>query len=239
MNRELFTVVAATVIIGSLAALNSITPVEIPAPAVVTIADPNLSDALDCVVYIRAGNAEGSGCFVSIDGIVLTARHVIQGIDANDITVTLRNGLSYKATAVYASPTAGPLAGPDVGFLKVDYYHPMRWLALEPDIPPIGDPVWCLGHPYGKGACPWTLTRGIVSSTDRDCKGAFGPGVSYQIDAASYPGNSGGPVIDSHGCVVGVLVGSYEGRESLGVCVPAGRIVAWLGVFRTMLGTQP
>ena len=201
--------------------------------------EPNLYDALNCTVHIKAGNTEGSGAFISADGIVMTARHVIERADPNSIVVTLRNGLTYHATAVYTPPEGGALAGPDVGFLKVDYYHPTRYLGFRPDRPALGDVVWCLGHPYGGDACPWSVSRGIVASTDRDCRGAFGPGTSYQIDAASFPGNSGGPVIDSYGRIVGLLIGSFNGRESLSVCVPAEDILPWVVVFRTLLGARP
>lgn len=210
-----------------------------------TVTKPNLSDALNCVVHIKAGNTEGSGCFISADGVVMTARHVIDGADPNSIIVTLRNGLTYHANIIYLPHVVqrGHVAclgrrTIDVGFLKVDYYHPTRYLNLWPDRPSLGDAVWCLGHPYGKGDCPWSVTRGIVSSVDRDCRGAFGPGLSYQIDAPSFPGNSGGPIIDAAGCIIGVLVGSFEGCESLSVCVPTGDIQPWVDVFRAILGTQ-
>jgi S1-C subfamily serine protease len=208
-------------------------------PATPAIAEPNLSDALDCVVHIRAGNAEGSGFLVSSTGIVMTARHVLSHADANGVIVTLRNGLSYTSTAMYIPPTTGVLAGPDVGFLKVEYYHPTRYFGVQPARPALGSDVWCLGHPYGRGVCPWTVSRGIVSATDRDCKGAFGAGTSIQIDAPSYAGNSGGPVIDRSGRVVGILVGSWSGEECLSICVPIGDAAPWLTVFRVMLETRP
>ena len=204
-----------------------------------SVADPNLSGVMDCVVHVTVGSAEGSGCFISADGIVLTARHVLEHADGNDVIVTLRNGLTYKATACYTPPTIGSLIGPDVGFLKVDYYHPTRYLHLERERPALGAAVWCLGHPYGDGGCPWSVTRGIVSAVQRDCQGAYGIEPGIQIDAAAYPGNSGGPVVNDEGRVVGVLVGGLAGRECLSICVPAEAAIRWLDVFRAMLEARP
>ena len=135
----------------------------------------------------------GSGFIVDPSGIIVTNKHVIQG--AFQITVTLQDGTELPARVIAAAKLV------DLAILKIDAGHPLPVLHLAPPgaVQP-GDPVLAVGNPQGIGT---SLSAGIVSAVDRDLmKTPFDDYV--QTDAAINHGNSGGPLIDTSGQVVGV-----------------------------------
>jgi S1-C subfamily serine protease len=80
-----------------------------------------------------------------------------------------------------------------------------------------------VGHPFGTDAgLEWTVTRGIISAIDRIWPELIGPKQSIQIDAVAYPGNSGGPVVNENGEIVGIVCGGWD--SSLVGCVPYNMI---------------
>jgi len=212
-------------------------------PSIDSIPD-DIPLALDTVVHIRATDVnaptytyddytrsqswQGSGCFVSSDGIIMTAAHVVK--DAEEFEVTLRDGRVLKATLAYCAKNI------DVGFLKVEVKEPVPFLKINRKLPKLGSDVWVIGHPYGwEPGAAWTISRGIISGQGRSFDNFFGEKEMIQADAASYPGNSGGPVIDAKGFIVGVLVGGFNGEECISIVTPGD--IAWrhLQVFRAML----
>jgi serine protease Do len=151
----------------------------------------------------------GSGFIVDPDGIVVTNRHVIQG--ALSITVRLHDGTELPAKLVAASPVI------DLALLKIEAGHPLKALKLAPaGAVRIGDPVLAIGDPLGLGT---SLSAGIVSGLQRDLMNT--PFDDYvQTDAAINHGNSGGPLIDAAGEVVGantILLTNQPGEGSNGL----------------------
>ncbi len=135
----------------------------------------------------------GSGFIVSPSGIIVTNKHVIEG--AFQVTVTLHDGTELPAKVIAAAKLV------DLAVLKIDAGHPLPVLALAPPgaVQP-GDPVLAIGNPEGVGT---SLSSGIVSAVNRNLmKSPFDDYV--QTDAAINHGNSGGPLIDAAGEVVGV-----------------------------------
>jgi serine protease Do len=136
---------------------------------------------------------QSSGFFIDPGGIIVTNRHVVQ--DASEIVVTLHDttklGASVLATAVQSDlalvrVNAGK-AVPTVSFGDSNHMRP-------------GEPVFIIGNPLGLGS---TVTAGIISALDRNtAESQFGS--FFQIDAALNHGNSGGPVFNEDGKVIGV-----------------------------------
>ena len=164
------------------------------------------------VVSIRAVNrnrkldtGQGSGVIMSVDGFVLTNEHVVR--DAELIEVTLYNRRVYVATVVGIADRYNDLA---VLKIQADNLIPAEW--GDSDQMQVGSIVWAIGSPFGLAQ---TVTSGILSAKNRFDPRA--PNVELlQTDAAVNPGNSGGPLVDSMGRVVGINT-SIHGPEFRGI----------------------
>jgi len=180
--------------------------------------------------------ALGSGFFVDTDGYIVTNNHVIDG--AEDITVVTADGSQLKADLVGRDPKT------DLALLKVSGDKPFPALHFgDSDNARVGDWVLAIGNPFGLGG---TATAGIISARGRDIQS--GPYDDYlQIDAPINSGNSGGPIVNADGEVIGVNTAIYSpngGNVGIGFAIPAtqasdivdelkvNRVVhrGWLGV---------
>jgi serine protease Do len=147
---------------------------------------------------------QGSGVVVDQEGYVLTNRHVIA--DGNEITVTLSDGRRVDATVV------GTDAPTDLALLKIsaDRLIPIAW--GDSDRSRVGSPVWAIGSPFGLDR---TVTFGILSGKHRMVRASTRYQDFMQSDVAVNPGNSGGPLVDSRGMLIGIntaIVGdTYQG----------------------------
>jgi serine protease Do len=137
-------------------------------------------------------HAQGSGFLISADGLVLTNAHVVDG--AKEVTVKLSDHREYKAKVLGADKSS------DIAVLKIDAHNLPAVTLGDSDKLGVGDYVLAIGEPFGLEE---TATAGIVSA-----KGRSLPGDGYvpfiQTDAAVNPGNSGGPLFDATGSVVGI-----------------------------------
>ncbi|WP_261507752.1 trypsin-like peptidase domain-containing protein [Burkholderia multivorans] len=149
----------------------------------------------------RAITGSGSGFIVSPDGAILTSAHVIG--DATDATVRLANGREFRATVVAVDPQS------DVAVLRIDGTRLPYVPLAEATRVRAGEPVMTIGAPDGAGN---TVTAGIVSATPRRLPdGSAFP--FLQTDIAVNPDNSGGPVFDRAGNVVGIAMQVYTGAD--------------------------
>jgi S1-C subfamily serine protease len=155
----------------------------------------------------RAGTIQGLGSGVIVDsaGYIVTNHHVVTGADS--IRVELSDGRRAEAEVVGDDPLT------DLAILKIDLPNLIAAEWGDSDALQVGDLVWALGSPFGLER---SLTFGIVSAKARRGGVAEGPFQEYlQTDAAVNPGNSGGPLVNIEGQVVGInaaIVGpSFQG----------------------------
>jgi serine protease Do len=161
----------------------------------------------------RQEQSLGSGVIISADGYILTNFHVVEGADEVQV-VLASDDREFTAKVVGTDPAT------DLAVLKVNATSLPSATLGDSDQLEIGDVVLAVGNPFGVGQ---TVTMGIVSATGR---GGFGI-VDYedfiQTDAAISPGNSGGPLTDSEGRVVGIstaILTSSRGGQGIGFAVP-------------------
>jgi len=157
--------------------------------------------------------ALGSGFFVDPAGYIVTNNHVIDGADK--MTVVLADGTRLEAKLV------GRDAKTDLALLKVSGDKPFPALHFgNSDNARVGDWVLAIGNPFGLGG---TATAGIISARGRDIQS--GPYDDFlQIDAPINSGNSGGPIVNADGDVVGVNTAIYSpngGNVGIGFAIPA------------------
>ncbi len=137
----------------------------------------------------------GSGFVISSDGFVVTNSHVVNG--ATHIEATLPDGRSFQAHIV------GDDAATDIAVIKIDGDNFSTLAFGESDRLQVGQIAIAIGNPYG---FQYSVTAGVVSALGRTLRSQNGRLIDdvIQTDAALNPGNSGGPLVDSHGYVIGV-----------------------------------
>jgi S1-C subfamily serine protease len=175
-----------------------------------------------------SAQALGSGFIVSTDGTILTNAHVVSnnGARATSVKVVFKtqSGSGTDTTTVAAS-VVGVDETSDVAVLKVD---PLKAPALDPlplgdsSAVQVGEAVVAIGNPLGYD---FSVTSGIVSATNRNLQSPNGSVIpdGIQTDAAINEGNSGGPLIDASGHVIGIneqIASQSGGNQGLGFAVP-------------------
>ena len=140
----------------------------------------------------RRSQALGSGFIISADGYIVTNNHVIDGAD--EINVELFSGKSLSAKVIGTDPNT------DIALLKVESPEPLPFVPFgDSDQMRVGDWVMAVGNPLGQG---FSVSSGIVSARGRALQGSYDDYI--QTDAAINRGNSGGPLFDMDGEVIGV-----------------------------------
>jgi serine protease Do len=140
----------------------------------------------------QRSNALGSGFIVSADGYIVTNNHVIESAD--EISVELYHGGNLEAKLV------GRDTRTDIALLKVESDDPLPFVEFgDSDTAKVGDWVLAIGNPLGQG---FSVSAGIVSARNRTLQGSYDDFI--QTDAAINRGNSGGPLFDMNGRVIGV-----------------------------------
>lgn len=154
-------------------------------------------------------HALGSGVIIEADGLVLTSRHVI--VDADDVRVELADGRSFPGAVVARD---APL---DVALIRMEGASGLPVAALgSSEALRVGDAVMAIGNPFGLGP---SVTVGILSAAARAIDD--GPqGRFLQTDAAVNPGDSGGPLLDMEGRVVGINTAVIEHGQGISFAVP-------------------
>ncbi|MBT3401768.1 MAG: trypsin-like serine protease, partial [Rhodospirillaceae bacterium] len=166
----------------------------------------------------RRAQSLGSGFIIDSSGYVVTNNHVIEGAD--EIKVILHDDTTLDAEIVGRDPKT------DLALLKVETATPLTAVTFgDSDDLRVGDWVIAIGNPFGLGG---TVTAGIVSARSRDIRS--GPYDDFiQTDASINRGNSGGPMFDMDGKVVGVNTAIYSpsgGSVGIGFAVPSNQVAS-------------
>ena len=171
------------------------------------------------VTHVQRGRAAGSGIVIAPDGYVLTNAHVVD--DAHAVDLVMSDGATYRASVI-GIDSATDLAvvralGPALPALELATADTLR----------VGQLVVAIGDPLGLQS---TVTHGVVSALGRSLRAKDGRIIEnvIQTDAALNPGNSGGPLVDTHGRVVGVNTAIIAGAQGIAFAIPAAtaRMVA-------------
>jgi Do/DeqQ family serine protease len=186
----------------------------------------------------RKTQALGSGVIVDADkGYILTNNHVIDKADA--ITVTLKDGRSFKAKLIGTDPAT------DIAVVQIKADHLTAVKLGNSDQLQVGDFAVAIGNPFGLGQ---TVTSGIISALGRSGLGIEGYEDFIQTDASINPGNSGGALVDLAGELVGINTAIFSqsgGNIGIGFAIPINmaheimsQLIAHGEVKRGQLGAQ-
>src|SRR2546422_197182 len=171
------------------------------------------------VVNVRRGRAGGSGVIVTPDGYTLTNAHVVEGASAVD--VTLGSGAEARA------PVVGADAATDLAVIRIPGSGLQAAELADSDALRVGQLVIAIGDPLGFHS---TVPTGVVSALGRSLRGSDGRVIEnvIQTDAALNPGNSGGPLVDTHAKVIGINTAIIPMAQGICFAIPAttARLVA-------------
>ena len=198
----------------------------VTSPAGHSLTTAQIAAAVDpAVVDINTNLGEGTGMIATSNGEIITNNHVVAG--ATSIKVMVDNRGTYNATVVGTDATA------DVAVLQLSGVSGLPTVKFaNSSAVGIGNPVVAIGNAGGQGF-PSTVTVGAVTALDRTIRASDQNGVSesltglIQVDALIEPGNSGGPLVDTSGDVIGMdtAAASVDGATPLGFALPVNRVL--------------
>jgi S1-C subfamily serine protease len=172
------------------------------------------------VINVRRGRSGGSGVVVTPDGYALTNAHVVEGM--REVGVTLTNG-----TDEMRAPVVGSDPATDLAVIRIPRSGLQAAELADTETLRVGQLVIAIGDPLGFHS---TVTTGVVSALGRSLRGRDGRLIEnvIQTDAALNPGNSGGPLVDTHGKVVGINTAIIPMAQGICFAIPAAtaRLVA-------------
>ena len=188
-----------------------------PVPLSYSVVPGLVTKTLPAVVELRPGFGSwlGAGVFISEDGWIMTAEHVIR--DQEVMIVTMRDGTKHMSINIITDPNS------DIAILKINIDDPnyaIPHVRMRETYPLQGESVFVIGHPLEMF---YTISLGVVSNVHRDTP-PYGSDL-IMTDAEITHGNSGGPLLDMRGRLVGIIVAGFSyftGLEA-NFAVPVGR----------------
>ncbi|MBE7159382.1 MAG: trypsin-like peptidase domain-containing protein, partial [Rhodospirillales bacterium] len=196
-----------------------------PAMAAAKSPSPSLHSAPVVKSYV------GSGFVIDPSGVIVTNYHVVE--KAFDIEVTFADGTRFPGKTLSASRLA------DLAVLQVQPDHPLQAVHWgDSDTVAIGDQVFAAGNPFGIGL---SVSAGIVSGLNRDIQNSPYDDL-IQTDATINHGNSGGPLFDMQGNVIGVnsaIISPTQGSAGLGFAIPSNTAHFVIDRLRTYGWVRP
>ena len=203
---------------GYLPSLNN--TIEIVSPSVVAINTSTV--ALDRFFIPRVRSADGSGVIISKDGYIITNDHVIS--DAREISVFLNDGQNFTAEIIGRVPYS------DIALLKINTDFDLAPIATsKSENLKVGDWVIAIGNAFGLVGTP-TVTVGIVSAKERVMVTEDDRTLTdmIQTDAAINEGNSGGPLVNLKGELVGINSTIMRGAEGIGFAISSDLVQRYI-----------
>ena len=182
------------------------------------IYDKTIHSVVSISSHSREGGSTGTGVIISEKGYIVTNYHVIR--DASSVTVLLHDDRSYSANIVGADEIS------DLAVLKIQAENLVSAEFGDSSVLRVGDSVAAIGNPLGE-ELRGTLTNGIVSAINRDVTSNGRTLTLIQTNAALNSGNSGGPLLNCYGQVIGIntlKIGAFTdeaGVEGLGFAIPS------------------
>ncbi|MCB0651215.1 MAG: trypsin-like peptidase domain-containing protein [Saprospiraceae bacterium] len=178
----------------------------------------------NAVIQIATPNTTGTGFFLKEPGLLVTNDHIVRG---NRFVIVEGDKLEKQLTRViYTDPLY------DLAFLRPEKTEALpRINLMSPYSLKEGDPVTAVGHPYG---LKYSATQGIVSNLKEETNDIF----YIQHDAALNPGNSGGPLINKKGEVVGINTFIVKDSNNIGFSLPANYIAKTIDEFKKINGEE-
>lgn len=175
----------------------------------------NAKGEMSVVVTVENAGVSGSGFFIGSDGYVISNQHVVG--DAKFVRVRTLGGYSVPGEVVRRD------AARDVALIKTDIEPPLP-VFIRLTVAKTGDEVYAIGSPFG-AALSSTVTRGVFSGVRKIDEQTF-----IQSDVALNPGNSGGPLVDADGGLIGIAVAKNAQASGIGLFIPIGEALAKLGL---------
>ncbi len=164
------------------------------------------ADNADVVFKVKTSHSSGSSVYLKSKDLFITNYHVVQG--HREVAVEDRRHNVYEAAVAFVNPTS------DLAFLVLKEHRELPAAPCEQFAEAVSrEAVYALGYPLG---APYTETRGIVSSPKQLSRGRY----YVQTDAALNPGNSGGPMVNEKGELVGINTFVYSNAANMGFAVP-------------------
>jgi serine protease Do len=177
----------------------------------------NHTELKKAVFKINTASGSGSGFYLKQPNIFVTNYHVIEG--NKTVSIEDQRQDRYLANVVYINPEA------DIAFLHCDAHQPPADIPFDHlEEVHSRDKVFVLGYPFGM---PYTITEGIVSNENQLLDGQR----YIQTDAAVNPGNSGGPVVNTNGLLVGITTAKFTEADNVGFAIPAKIVQEELDTF--------
>ena len=207
--------------VASIDTSKALTPSEVYAQNVNSTVGITTSITTNYFGYQTTGAAAGSGFILTADGYILTNYHVVESSDS--IKVTTYDGTSYDAQLI------GYDESNDIAVLKIDAADLTPVVLGDSDTLNVGDSVVAIGDPLGV-TLRGTMTDGIISAINRDLTVNDRTMNLIQTNAALNSGNSGGPLINCYGQVIGIntmKIGAFTdsaGVEGLGFAIPSSTV---------------
>ena len=166
---------------------------------------------------VTSGTVSGTGFVLTSDGYIATNYHVVETAIQSDskVTVKMNDGTSYEGKVI------GGDADNDVALVKIEAKGLSAATLGNSNEMEVGETVYSIGNPLGE--LTYTLTSGVVSALDRELQTSVSGSINmFQIDAAINSGNSGGPIYNDRGQVIGIATAKNmtSGVEGIGFAVP-------------------
>ena len=195
--------------LSSNSADKSLSPKEVYAMNVGAVCGITTQVSVNVFGQVATSACSGSGFVLTENGYIVTNNHVVE--DATSVSVQLFDGTEHDAQIIGTDPMN------DVALLKIDAENLQHVSVGDSDKIEVGEQVIAIGNPLGE--LTFTMTVGYISALDREINIDGTPINMMQTDAAINSGNSGGPLFDMNGNVIGITTAKSSGTTSTGVTI--------------------